>query len=185
MDSTTMTTSAVLRALRKLLVGARRYVSRLTRGCMQHVCQRPGLAVAPRQVMDVGAGAAGSAQAYTGHHGDNLTGEPFALKDYRGKVVAANVWVSWCAPCRAEAPALNQLSRELAPKGCAVHWFGHPRHEGIGRGVHPAVRSAVPQRGDPDAQLQLAFRDSRRRRRFLRRCLSTNRARRWPRARRG
>jgi cytochrome c biogenesis protein CcmG/thiol:disulfide interchange protein DsbE len=27
-----------------------------------------------------------------------------------GKVTVLNVWASWCAPCRAEAPALTQLS---------------------------------------------------------------------------
>jgi cytochrome c biogenesis protein CcmG/thiol:disulfide interchange protein DsbE len=27
-----------------------------------------------------------------------------------GKVTVVNVWASWCAPCRAEAPALTQLS---------------------------------------------------------------------------
>jgi cytochrome c biogenesis protein CcmG/thiol:disulfide interchange protein DsbE len=29
-----------------------------------------------------------------------------------GKVTVVNVWASWCAPCRAEAPALTQLSTD-------------------------------------------------------------------------
>ena len=92
--------------------------------------------------------------------GTTLTGEPFALKDYRGKVVAANVWASWCAPCRAEAPALNQLSRELAPKG--VQFIGLDTRDTKASAEAFIRRFEVPYPNvwDPDAQLQLAFRDS-------------------------
>jgi thiol-disulfide isomerase/thioredoxin len=34
--------------------------------------------------------------------------------DYRGKVIVLNVWGSWCAPCRQEAPDLQEASRETA-----------------------------------------------------------------------
>ncbi len=34
--------------------------------------------------------------------------------DYRGKVIVLNVWGSWCAPCRQEAPDLQQASQETA-----------------------------------------------------------------------
>lgn len=92
--------------------------------------------------------------------GTTLTGEPFALKDYRGKVVALNVWASWCAPCRAEAPALNQLSRELAPKG--VQFVGLDTRDSKASAEAFIRRFDVtyPNVWDPDAQLQLAFRDS-------------------------
>lgn len=29
-----------------------------------------------------------------------------------GRVTVVNIWASWCAPCRAEAPALTQLSTD-------------------------------------------------------------------------
>jgi thiol-disulfide isomerase/thioredoxin len=47
--------------------------------------------------------------------GETLDGERRALADYDGQVVVLNVWGSWCGPCIAEAPALNEASRELAP----------------------------------------------------------------------
>ena len=34
--------------------------------------------------------------------------------DYPGKVVVLNVWGSWCAPCRKEAPDLVAASRQTA-----------------------------------------------------------------------
>ena len=45
------------------------------------------------------------------------TGE---LADYRGKWVLANFWASWCAPCKAEAPALESFQRAHAVAGFTV-----------------------------------------------------------------
>jgi thiol-disulfide isomerase/thioredoxin len=35
-------------------------------------------------------------------------------RGYPGKVVVINVWGSWCAPCRSEAPQLEAASRQTA-----------------------------------------------------------------------
>ena len=49
--------------------------------------------------------------------GETTDGEELALADYRGKVVVLNVWGSWCAPCRAEAPNLRKVSEDTADRG--------------------------------------------------------------------
>ncbi|MEO3767094.1 TlpA disulfide reductase family protein [Streptomyces sp. B5E4] len=49
--------------------------------------------------------------------GETTDGEQLALADYRGKVVVLNVWGSWCAPCRAEAPNLRKVSEDTADRG--------------------------------------------------------------------
>ncbi len=46
--------------------------------------------------------------------GVTIDGDPISLADYAGKTVVVNVWGSWCAPCRAEAPDLVAASEELA-----------------------------------------------------------------------
>ena len=51
--------------------------------------------------------------------GETLGGKPISLDDYRGKTVVVNVWGSWCAPCRSEAPDLVAASKELARDGVA------------------------------------------------------------------
>jgi thiol-disulfide isomerase/thioredoxin len=51
--------------------------------------------------------------------GRTIDGAPISLRDYAGKVVVVNVWGSWCAPCRAEAPALVAASEELADRDVA------------------------------------------------------------------
>lgn len=45
------------------------------------------------------------------------TGEPFDSDDLAGQVYVVNFWYASCPPCRVEAPDLQALSEEFAPKG--------------------------------------------------------------------
>lgn len=45
--------------------------------------------------------------------GVSLTGESLDTASFRGRVVLLNVWGSWCAPCREEAPLLARVSRRF------------------------------------------------------------------------
>ncbi len=38
--------------------------------------------------------------------------KPMTLADRAGKTVLMNLWATWCAPCRAEMPALDALQKE-------------------------------------------------------------------------
>jgi thiol-disulfide isomerase/thioredoxin len=49
--------------------------------------------------------------------GTTVTGQHLSLAAYRGETIVLNFWGSWCAPCRAEAPALGQLARQLHSRG--------------------------------------------------------------------
>lgn len=49
-----------------------------------------------------------------------LDGTRFALADNAGKVVLVNFWATWCAPCRAEMPALDTFYRRYRERGFEV-----------------------------------------------------------------
>ncbi len=49
-----------------------------------------------------------------------LDGATGSLGQYRGRVVLANLWATWCAPCRSETPALEQLFRSEGARGLVV-----------------------------------------------------------------
>ena len=40
-------------------------------------------------------------------------GEAMTLADFAGQAMLVNLWATWCAPCRAEMPALAELQAEL------------------------------------------------------------------------
>ena len=41
------------------------------------------------------------------------SGRELVLDDFRGRVVLLNLWATWCAPCRAEMPTLDNLQAIL------------------------------------------------------------------------
>ncbi|MFF4506237.1 TlpA family protein disulfide reductase [Streptomyces sp. NPDC001401] len=49
--------------------------------------------------------------------GKTVNGGQLDVASYKGKVVVLNVWGSWCAPCRAEAPNFEKVYQDLKTKG--------------------------------------------------------------------
>lgn len=43
-----------------------------------------------------------------------------SLADYRGQVVMINIWATWCPPCRAEMPAIQEAYQEYKDQGLVV-----------------------------------------------------------------
>lgn len=45
-----------------------------------------------------------------------LEGEEVTLADYKGKKVVLNLWATWCGPCKAEMPHLQNYYEDMAEK---------------------------------------------------------------------
>jgi len=48
-----------------------------------------------------------------------LTGEKIKLSNLKGKKVMLNFWATWCPPCKAEMPAMEQYSKQM-PKDVVI-----------------------------------------------------------------
>lgn len=51
---------------------------------------------------------------------DTLQGGQVRLSDLRGKIVVINFWASWCLPCRAETPALQNSYERYKDSGVVI-----------------------------------------------------------------
>ncbi|PWK64569.1 thiol-disulfide isomerase/thioredoxin [Aminobacter sp. AP02] len=47
-------------------------------------------------------------------------GKPMTVADHGGRTLLVNLWATWCAPCRAEMPALDALEREMGGENFEV-----------------------------------------------------------------
>jgi thiol-disulfide isomerase/thioredoxin len=50
----------------------------------------------------------------------DLQGKTWRLADLRGRAVLLNFWATWCPPCRAEMPSLQQLAEIYGPEQLQV-----------------------------------------------------------------
>jgi thiol-disulfide isomerase/thioredoxin len=50
----------------------------------------------------------------------DLKGAPHKLEDYRGKPVVLNFWATWCVPCAAEMPLLNEMQDRYRGKAVFI-----------------------------------------------------------------
>lgn len=51
---------------------------------------------------------------------DTLSGETVKLSDYQGKKVILNFWATWCPPCKAEMPHMQNFYEKNQDKGIEV-----------------------------------------------------------------
>ena len=76
-------------------------------------------------------------------------GIAYNLGQLRQNVIVINFWASWCAPCRAEAPALEQLSQDL--KGQHVIFLGVDQADTTDKALAYLQEFGVTYPNGPDA----------------------------------
>ncbi|GAA1525687.1 TlpA disulfide reductase family protein [Actinomadura kijaniata] len=91
--------------------------------------------------------------------GATLDGKQVSLADLRGKVVVVNFWASWCAPCRGEAPSLEQVYTEN--KGRGVEFLGVNFKDSAenAKAFERKFKVTYPSFHDADGRIGLGFRE--------------------------
>lgn len=92
--------------------------------------------------------------------GATLDGADYSLADDEGEIVVMNVWASWCAPCRAEAPELQQVWTDVEADG--VQFIGLNTRDSTlaAQRFVETMGLTFPSVQDTDGRLQLLFADS-------------------------
>jgi thiol-disulfide isomerase/thioredoxin len=92
--------------------------------------------------------------------GPLLGGGSLDLSQFAGQVIVLNVWASWCAPCRAEAPVLERLWQEQAGQG--VQFVGLDTRDSTAAALAFVDRFGItyPNIVDEAGLLQLQFRQT-------------------------
>ncbi len=102
--------------------------------------------------------AAGKREPAPALSGTTLDGKTWSLADQTGKVVVLNVWGSWCAPCRKEAPDLVAASKELGPSVQFVGLNTRDLDKAPARRFVQEFGVTYPSIYDPSGKLLLGFR---------------------------
>ena len=92
--------------------------------------------------------------------GEDLEGRPISSADFAGKILVVNVWGSWCGPCRAEAPALKQVSEEYADKGVQFLGILVRDKPAAGKAFNRTKGITYPSISDYSARTTLGFSES-------------------------
>jgi thiol-disulfide isomerase/thioredoxin len=92
--------------------------------------------------------------------GTLLSGGTLSTADLLGSVVVLNVWASWCAPCRAEAPHLQAVWAASGKGGVQFVGLNTRDSNASADGFVDKYGLSYPQLLDPDGRLQLLFRDT-------------------------
>jgi peroxiredoxin len=89
--------------------------------------------------------------------GTTESGETVSSADYLGNVLVVNFWYAGCAPCRAEAPDLEQVYNETSPQG--VNFLGVNVRDQAATIDSFNQRFGITYQSiiDQDGQAQLAF----------------------------
>jgi thiol-disulfide isomerase/thioredoxin len=91
--------------------------------------------------------------------GETLEGEQLSTDDYAGQVMVLNVWGSWCAPCRTEAPALEEVSSQLAADGVQFVGINIRDQRTSAQGFQERQGTSYPSLYDPDSSTLLELPD--------------------------
>jgi len=87
----------------------------------------------------------------------DLNGGQVKLSDYAGRMVLINTWATWCPPCRAEMPDLEQLYQKHRSNGFVILAVNAGETREQAAGFASQLNLTFPVLLDPDEKLMDAL----------------------------
>ena len=100
----------------------------------------------------VEVGDTGPNFSVTTDHNKKLTRDNFG-----GKILVLNFWASWCEPCVAELPSLNELQKRLGPKGLVVLGISLDKNEVNYKKFLKRAAVAFETSRDPESNISASY----------------------------
>ena len=82
----------------------------------------------------------------------DTTGKTWRLADLKGRAVLINLWASWCEPCRAEMPTLQQIADLYGPDKLLVLALNFKEHPTRAMQFAASTGLSLPVLLDPQGQ---------------------------------
>ncbi len=86
-----------------------------------------------------------------------VDGAQVSLSDLRGQVVLINLWATWCPPCRAEMPAIQQAYERFRDQGFIVLAVNQQEESAVILKYMNDQRLTFPALLDSDARVSAAY----------------------------
>lgn len=87
----------------------------------------------------------------------DTSGKTWRLSDLRGRAVLLNFWASWCEPCRAEMPTLQQIADLYGPDKLLVLAINFKEHPTRALQFAASTGLSLPVLLDPQGQAARAW----------------------------
>src|SRR4051812_17694173 len=81
-------------------------------------------------------------------------GKTITARDFGGKLLLLNFWATWCPPCVEEVPGLNELARQLGPKGLVILGVSEDKDENAYKQFLARFSVVFPTARQPGADIK-------------------------------
>ena len=85
------------------------------------------------------------------------SGKTITRDNFGGKLLVLNFWASWCGPCIAEAPTLQEFGHELKPEGVVVLGISTDRNEALYRRFIERFGITFQTARDPESDISATY----------------------------
>jgi peroxiredoxin len=84
-------------------------------------------------------------------------GRQISTSEFGGKVLVVNFWATWCPPCIDELPSLQNMAKELGPKGVVVLGVSVDKNDASYKRFLQQARISFETSRDPEAMISADY----------------------------